>query len=176
MGLFRTQRSTAAVFCRIALAAVFIPHGMDKLVRFEPFGWEGPEAWVEEFTSLFTVSYVPEHYKVLLAQISGWVEIVAALSCVLGLLVRVTMLPLMINIATAAALTTVKNGFWFTHRLDGVPAPGFEYHLVLLLIALGLLIGGAGSYSLDRFIGGDEDDYYYYDDEEDEDDYAPGPV
>ena len=41
MGLFRTNRNWAAFYCRLAIAIIFIPHGMDKLVRYEPLGWEG---------------------------------------------------------------------------------------------------------------------------------------
>jgi putative oxidoreductase len=95
---------------------------------------------------------------------------------VFGLLVRAAMIPLLVNLGAAIALVTAKNGFWFNHRLDGIPAPGFEYHMVLILVCLGLLFSGAGSFSLDKLIGGDSDEDYYYEDEYEDEEPAPGPL
>lgn len=179
MALLKTHRNTAALFCRMALAAVFLPHGLDKLVRFEPLGWAGPEAWLQQFSMLVTATWIPEPWKVTLAQAVGWVEVTAGVSCVLGLLVRLAVVPLLIDLAGAIILVSGKNGYWIDHTIDGIPAPGFEYHLVLILVALGLFFSGAGSFSLDKLIAGDEDDEYDYLDEEElyeEDETAPGPL
>ncbi len=159
MGLFRTRRNWAALFCRIAIAAVFIPHGMDKLIRFEPLGWAGPEVWASAVTSLLSTELIPPDYKLILAQVSAWVEVVAGASCVLGLLVRLTVIPLIFDMVIAVVLVHVKNGFWIQHKLDGVAAPGFEYNLVLVLVCLGLLCSGAGSLSLDKLVAGEEHEY-----------------
>ncbi len=166
MAILRTQRNSAAFFCRVALATVFLPHGLDKLVRFEPLGWAGPEAWTTQFLSLFTVTWIPEPWKLTIAQSIAWIEVVAAASCILGLLVRVAMVPLILDLAWAIIFISGKNGFWFDHTIDGIPAPGFEYHLVLVLIALGLFFSGAGSFSLDKLIAGEDYEEYYYDEEE----------
>ncbi len=174
MAIMRTHPNTAALFCRLALAAVFLPHSLDKLVHFEPFGWAGPEAWAEKFAGILAVSWIPETWKQTLAQSVAWIEVVAGVSCVLGLLVRITMVPLLMDIAGSILLVSGKNGYWIDHTINGVPAPGFEYHLVLLLIALGLFFSGAGSFSLDKLIAGEDYEYYYYGDEEGEeaDDYT----
>lgn len=163
MGLFRTHRNWAALFCRIIIAAVFIPHGLDKLVEFEPLGWRGPLEWADTVGELLPSRYVPEKYVTIAAQASAWAEVVAGTSCVLGLLVRLCVLPLMVNIAMAIVLVHGKNGFWSDHTLDGVLAPGFEYSMVLLLVCLGLFFSGAGSLSLDKLIAG-EPDYEYEED------------
>jgi putative oxidoreductase len=176
MALIRTHRNTAALFCRIALACVFLPHGFDKLVHFEPLGWAGPEEWARQFSALLSVTWIPEPWKNTLAQAIAWIEVVAGISCVLGLLVRVAMVPLIMDIAGAIVLVSGKNGFWYDHTIDGVPAPGFEYHLVLMLIALGLFFSGAGSFSLDKLMAGEDYEDYYYEEEEDYEDIAPGPL
>ncbi len=176
MGLFRTNRNWAALFCRIAIAAIFIPHGMDKLVRYEALGWEGPEAWAAAVTKMLNFAFIPEAYKPILAQVSAWVEVVAAGSCVLGLLVRLAVIPLIGNMAVAIALVHWKNGFWINHTLDGIPAPGFEYCMAIILMCVGLFFAGAGSFSIDKLVGGEPeyDDYgdadYDYDDEDEYED------
>jgi putative oxidoreductase len=172
MAILRTHRNTAALFCRIALASVFLPHGLDKLVRFEPLGWAGPEAWANQFMSLVNVTWVPEAWKLTMAQSIAWIEVIAAVSCILGLLVRVAMVPLILDIAGSIILVSGKNGFWIDHTVDGVPALGFEYHLVLILIALGLFFSGAGSFSLDKLMAGEDYEEYYFAEEEEPEEEA----
>lgn len=173
MLFLRTQRNWAGFFCRIAIAAVFIPHGVSKLVKFEPLGWEGPQAWADTVLNLLQIVPIPEQYKLILAQTSAWVEVVAAGSCILGFLVRLCILPLIADQAFAIALVHGANGFWIDHKLDGVIAPGFEYNVVLIIVCLALLFSGAGALSLDRLIaGGPEYDEY----EEEEVEYEEAPA
>ncbi|MGB9690684.1 MAG: DoxX family protein [Candidatus Sumerlaeaceae bacterium] len=174
MAILRTHRNSAAWFCRIALASVFLPHGLDKLVRLEPLGWAGPEVWASQFLSLFAIPWIPETWKLTLAQAIAWTEVVAAVSCILGLLVRVAMVPLILDLAWTIIFVSGKNGFWIDHTIDGVPAPGFEYHLVLILIALGLFFSGAGSFSLDKLIAGEDYEEFYYEEEDDYEEQSPG--
>ena len=162
MGLFRTHRNWAALFCRIAIAAVFIPHGMDKLMVFPPFGWEGPEVWATKVIKLVDTSLVPADYIRIAAQASAWAEIIAGASCVIGFLVRLAVIPLMIDMGVAILLVHGKNGFWIQHQ----PGAGFEYNMVLILICLGLFFSGAGSISVDKLVDS-EPEYEYYDEDED---------
>ena len=168
MGLFRTDRNWAAFYCRLAIAIIFIPHGMDKLVKYAPFGWEGPQAWAETCSRLLNYSFIPVAYRPVLAQISAWVEVVAAVSCILGLLVRLCIIPLIVNMVVAIAAVQWRNGFWINHTLNGVPAPGFEYQIIIIVICLAILASGAGSLSIDKLVGGEPD---YYAEEEYEYDY-----
>lgn len=164
MGLFYTHRNWAALFCRIAIAAVFIPHGLDKLIAFEPLGWNGPEAWQEKVFELVNTKLIPDDYKVLAAKVSAWTELIAGISCVLGLLVRVVMLPLIIDMAGAIILVHGANGFWIDHKIDGQLAPGFEYNMVLILICVGVFFSGAGSISIDKLIAGEPEYDEYHED------------
>jgi putative oxidoreductase len=171
MGLFRTHRNWAALFCRIAIAAVFIPHGMDKLMVFPPFGWEGAEVWAGKVIKLVDTKLVPEEYIRLAAQASAWAEVIAGASCVLGFLVRLAVIPLMIDMGVAILLIHGRNGFWIQHQ----PGAGFEYNMVLILMCLGLFFSGAGSISVDKLVDG-EPEYEYYDEDDDIDEPAPGPA
>lgn len=168
MGLFRTQRNWAAFFLRAALAAVFIPHGLDKLIVFEPLGYLGPAAWEARLAEVIPGRYVQYEVIRYLGQAIAFVEVAAGLSFVLGFLVRLFAFPLLCSIGLQLALFSAGNGYWIDHKMDGVLAPGFEYHMVLLLGCLGLLYSGGGSASLDKLIAGDPD-YVDYDDEYDDD-------
>lgn len=161
MGLFRTRRNWAAFFCRVAIAAVFIPHGLDKLIRFEPLGWEGPEAWSLAISSMLNMNVINPQYKVYAAQASAWVELLAGVACALGLLVRLAVLPLIADMVVAIALVHARNGFWLNHTINGVLAPGFEYCMFIILVCLGLFFSGAGSFSLDKLVAGDPEGHEY---------------
>jgi putative oxidoreductase len=180
MGLFRTHRNYAALFIRLALAAVFLPHGLDKLVVYEPFGWEGPQAWEQQVRAMLDFPLVPDAYKPILAQVSAWTEAGEGAACLLGLLVRLAVLPLIGNMAVAIALVHWKNGFRINHTLDGVPAPGFEYCMVIILMCLGMFFSGAGSLSLDKLVASEPDYEEWesdeYDEYEEEWDEEPEPA
>jgi putative oxidoreductase len=171
MSLFRTHRNWAALFCRIVIAAVFIPHGLDKLLVFEPFGWTGPETWAKSVCALIKTEAIPMEYKLIMAQASAWAEVVAGVSCLIGFLVRLTVLPLIIDMGVAIMLIHGRNGFWIQHQ----PGAGFEYNMVLILVCLGLFFSGAGSISLDKLISSEPDYYDHYGDDDEYDEHAPGP-
>ncbi|MBX7244670.1 MAG: DoxX family protein [Candidatus Sumerlaeaceae bacterium] len=176
MGLFRTHRNWAAFFCRVALAAVFIPHGLDKLVKFDPLGWSGPEEWNLIVLGLMKFPWIPEQYQQYLhyaSQVSAWTEAVGGGLCVVGLLIRLAMIPMIINMAVGIALVHARNGYWSNHTLDGVLAPGFEYPMVLILIMVGLFFSGAGSMSIDKLVASEPDYHDYEFEDEYEDDYEP---
>lgn len=168
MPIIKTRHNWAAFFCRVIIAIVFIPHGLDKLVLFEPFGWRGPTEWATTVATLIDSHFadVPDNYKLLIAQISAWAEVVAGASCVLGLLVRICVTPLLADMAIAILFVHWPNGYWSNHTINHVPAPGFEYNIVLMLVCLALMASGAGSLSLDGLIsGGTREEYIEHPDD-----------
>lgn len=159
MGLLRTHRNWAALFIRIALAAICIPHGLDKLIKFAPLGYAGPDAWYSTLSSLLG-DLVTSDVKRYLAITSAYAELVCGISCVLGLLVRICVIPFIFNTFVAIVLVTGKNGFWVNNVVDGKAVVGFEYNLVLIIIAFGLMFSGAGTFSLDKLVAGEDEHYY----------------
>jgi putative oxidoreductase len=121
----------ALLLIRIALGAVFIAHGAQKL--FGAFGGKG----LEGFAPMIVKMGLPPVVATLVA--IG--EFFGGLGLLVGLLTRVAAFGPLISMAGAIVLVHGKNGFF---------APGgFEYPLVLLLASLAIVFGGAGSYSLD---------------------------
>ena len=79
MPIIKTKSNWAAFFCRVIITMVFLPHGLDKLILFEPLGWRGPGEWIASVSALLDAHFadVPESYKLFLAQASAWAEVVA---------------------------------------------------------------------------------------------------
>jgi putative oxidoreductase len=79
----------------------------------------------------------------LFALLAGLVEFFGGLALVVGLLTRPAALAVAVLMGVAMLGVHLPNGFFWT-------SGGYEYPLMWGLIALALLLGGGGRYSLDR--------------------------
>jgi putative oxidoreductase len=122
------QIDAALLFIRIASAAAFLYHG--SAILFGAFGGPGPRAFAG-----FMHAPVAVGYLVGLAQVFG------GLAVLFGFLTRIGAACLVIVMLGAIFLVHLPHGF-------DVSKGGYEYALTQLLIALALLVCGAGSYSL----------------------------
>jgi putative oxidoreductase len=122
---------------RIALGAILIPHGCQKL-----FGWFGG-AGLERFATIFAnIGYKPGLFWAIVV---GLTEALGGLLLALGLFTRPVALAILIFMLNAIYVTSAKGFFW--------TAGGFEYSLLIGFVALYFLIRGGGACSLDRKIG-----------------------
>ena len=80
-------------------------------------------------------------------------EFLGPLGLALGLLTRVVAFGLLCEMLVAIVRVHWPNGF-FMNWTGAQPGEGFEYHLLVIGMALTLLIVGAGSWSLDRVLTG----------------------
>jgi putative oxidoreductase len=125
------------VALRIALGAILIPHGCQKL-----FGWFGG-AGLARFATIFeNIGYKPGLFWVIIVALT---EALGGLLLVLGLFTRVAALAVLIFMLNAIYVTSAKGFFW--------TAGGFEYSLLIAFVALYFLIRGGGACSLDRKFG-----------------------
>jgi putative oxidoreductase len=121
---------------RLALGIVFFAHGAQKLLGwFGGYGWSG------------TMGYLTQTVH-LASPIAGLViilEFFAGIALILGFLTRPAALGIAIIMLGAAVKVHLPNGFFLDKG-------GVEYVFVLFLVALFLLINGAGTVSIDRLI------------------------
>jgi putative oxidoreductase len=122
---------------RIALGAILIPHGLQKL--FGAFGGMGFARNAELFDKL---GFTP---GIFWGTLVGCTELIGGTLLVLGLFTRFAAAAIVIFMIVGVK-TTSANGFFWTQG-------GSEYALLIGFCALFFLIRGGGVWSLDRAIG-----------------------
>ncbi|MBI4161484.1 MAG: DoxX family protein [Acidobacteria bacterium] len=139
---FRTDDGWTGLVLRVALGGVMLPHGAQKLLGW--FGGPGFSGTMEIFTGTLGLPWILA-FLVVLAESFG------ALGLILGFLTRLDAFGILCVMAGAVAMAHWPNGFfmdWFGQQAG----EGFEYHLLAMGLALGLLIGGGGRHSVDGAI------------------------
>ena len=132
-GLYNSVRDFAEPILRIALGAVLVPHGMQKLFgAFGGMGFAGNAALFER------IGY---HPGVFWGTLVGCTETMGGALLVIGLFTRPAALAVVIFMIFSIQFTSAKGFFW----LQG----GMEYSILILLVALAFLIRGGGEYSVD---------------------------
>ncbi|GFO64613.1 DoxX family protein [Geomonas paludis] len=135
-----TEDTASLTVLRLFLAVVMFPHGAQKVLGW--FGGPGFSATMDMFTGMMGIPYLFGLMAVL-------TEFVGPLLLIAGLATRVAALVLAGEMVVAAALVHLHNGF-FMNWTGKQAGEGFEYHVLVVGMALALLIGGGGRWSLDR--------------------------
>lgn len=138
----QTDDDVVGFVLRIMLALVFFPHGAQKV-----FGWFGGPGFVGQIQAFQQYLGIPPVLGVLaiLAEFLGPIALVA------GLFTRLAALGIMTNMVVAIFMIHLKFGFfmnWFGQQAG----EGYEYHLLVIAIALALIIKGGGRWSFDRYL------------------------
>ncbi|MBU5613151.1 DoxX family protein [Geomonas azotofigens] len=135
-----TENTASLAVLRLFLALVMFPHGAQKVLGW--FGGAGFSGTMDMFTKMMGIPYIFGLMAVL-------TEFVGPLLLVAGLATRVAALVLAGEMVVAAVLVHLHNGF-FMNWTGKQAGEGFEYHILVVGMALALLIGGGGSWSADR--------------------------
>jgi putative oxidoreductase len=137
----RTEKDAALTLLRLTLAGILFPHGAQHMLGwFGGYGFTGTHQWMTETLG----------FPSALAALAIVTEFLAPFALVLGLGGRIAALGV-IGLMVGAASTHVANGFfmnWFGALPAGVE--GFEYHLLVIVIALAIALRGSGAWSMDR--------------------------
>lgn len=111
---------------RVFIGVMIFQHGLDKLYNFQALSFTFPDIFgFGSYTSLMMVIFV---------------EFCCSLFLIFGLLVRITVIPMMISMAVA---------FFDVHDAT---FPAGELSFIYLIVLLILYIAGPGRYSLDYLI------------------------
>lgn len=141
--LLATSNDPVITAQRILLGIVFLPHGAQKLLGL--FGGYGFSATM----GYFEKSGMPA----LLAFLVIFTEFFGALGLLTGLLTRLSALAIGFEMLVAALTVHLHNGF-FMNWTGLQKGEGFEYHILVIAIAIALVIRGGGRFSLDGVIAG----------------------
>jgi putative oxidoreductase len=119
---------------RIIIGLLFIGHGTQKLFGwFGGYGLKGTGGWLE------SIGMKP---GVAMALAAGIAETAGGLMFAFGLWMPVAAVLLVATMLVSIVKVHGQNGLWVTQN-------GYEYNLVLIAIAVGGALIGAGDYSLD---------------------------
>ncbi len=139
---FRTQGTSQNLFIRVFLGTVIFPHGAMKL-----FGWFGGQG-VSATLNAFSQNY---HIPAALTLLVIVAESVGAIFLILGFLTRLCAFGILCDMIGAIILVHWPYGF-FMNWFGKQPGEGFEYHLLVIGISLGLMLTGGGTWSIDKKI------------------------
>lgn len=149
--LLATSDSVLDLTLRIALAAVFFPHGAQKVLGW--FQGQGLAATMAFFTEKLGIPAV-------FAALAIAAEFLGPIGLLFGFLTRIAAFALFVNMAVAVALVHAQVGFFMNWSGQHPPgAEGYEYHILALALALSVMVRGAGALSVDRALAGRQDRY-----------------
>jgi putative oxidoreductase len=140
--LFQTNDDVALLVLRVLLGLVFFPHGMQKLTTM--FGGYGFEGTMGFFTGKLGIPAVFA-FLAIMAEGLGWMGLIT------GLLTRVAAFGIAVNMAVAVYLLHFQSGF-FMNWFGTQKGEGYEFHILVVAIAIVLMLRGGGKWSIDKGI------------------------
>lgn len=138
--LIATDDSKVSMVARLTLGIVILPHGAQKLLGW--FGGPGFSGALDMFANYFGV---PAFLTVLIILAESF----GSLALIVGFLTRFCAFSIGLIMAGAIFIVHLPNGF-FMNWSGQQAGEGYEFHLLVIGLALALMIGGGGAASVDR--------------------------
>ena len=139
--LMQTHNDLALALARFILGIVLFAHGAQKVLGwFGGFGFSGT-------LNMFAKFGMPAG----LVYFVMFVEFFGGLSMLFGLLSRLAGFGIVALMLGAIFTVHLQNGF-FMNWMGNQKGEGFEFHLLVIAIAVLVMLRGAGALSLDRAI------------------------
>lgn len=130
------------LFARLGVGSVLFVHGLGKLLGVGPAAFPAPE-----FAMMLSGMGLP--VAIGFAYLVTFVEVLGGLGLVLGVLTRYFSIMAAIDMFAAMVLVHMSSGF-------AVSNGGYEFVLVMAMVALGLVFTGSGNYSVEeKFLDGE---------------------
>jgi len=140
LNLLGTDADWAVAIVRITLGVVFFAHGAQKMLGwFDGYGFTNT---MRTFTGQLKIP-APFALLVIVAEFFG------GLGLAVGLLSRLAAIGILATMAGAVLTVHLQHGL-FMNWYGDKKGHGFEYHLLAMVLALVVLVKGAGALSLDR--------------------------
>lgn len=140
--LLNTKDDLSITILRLTLGLVILPHGLQKV--FGWFGGYGFNGTMHFFTETMGIPYI-----FALLAILG--ESLGALGLIAGLFTRISAFGVGVTIAIGALMVHIPNGF-FMNWFGNQAGEGFEYHILVVGMAVALILAGGGRWSVDSLL------------------------
>ncbi len=151
------KNTLAPLLLRLALAAIFIYHGLNLVVGYTPdefvrhwldnnlnLDGGGANEWGATWMNAAAAKQQTQPPAAAVQMAVAWGELVGGLALVLGLLTRVAAVGLIIIMAGAIATVHWPHGF-------DLSKGGYEYNMLIVVVCLVLVLAGPGNAAVDRF-------------------------
>jgi putative oxidoreductase len=145
------MRAWGPFVLRLVVGAVFVAHGLPKLVPI--WGQGGPEAAAAFFDSLGLRPAMP------LALLTGVLETLGGAALILGAFTTYASLALVGVVAVSIWKVHAASGFFINWALAPGVGHGYEFNLVLIAALTSLALTGPGALSFDHRWARDEESW-----------------
>jgi putative oxidoreductase len=135
----QTNENTTATIIRIVLGVILFPHGAQKLL-----GWFGGYGFTGTMGFLTGTVGLPW----LLAFLVIIIEFAGALALIFGFATRIVAVGI-ISLFIGIIITAHSQNGFFMNWNGSLKGEGYEFHLLIIGMAIALLISGAGKWSVD---------------------------
>jgi putative oxidoreductase len=140
--LIATDNDRATTILRLVLGLIFFAHGAQKMLGW--FGGYGFSGTMGFFTGMMHIP-APFAFLAIAAEFFG------SIGLIFGFLTRIAGFGILSNMLVAIAI--IHHHFGFFMNWTGLQkGEGYEYHLLVIALAVYLMIRGAGAVSFDRLL------------------------
>jgi putative oxidoreductase len=142
--LLRTRNDWILTLIRVVAGGVMLPHGMQKM-----FGWFGGAGFSGTMHGFTQRGFAAPLVLLVIAA-----EFFGALGMILGFLSRIAAFGMAVDM-TVAAITVTSHFGMFINWAGKQKGEGMEFQFLMVAMALAIVIGGGGAFSVDRALAGD---------------------
>ncbi len=137
--IVHTNDHVSGILLRLTLGLVILPHGLQLLLGW--FGGYGFTGSMQYFTGVAGLPWVVSFLVIMLQSIGALLILAGA---------GVRLMAFSYIIMFIGMIVTAHSDYGFFMNWDGSQkGEGFEYHLLVIGLALLLLLNGAGKFSID---------------------------
>jgi len=138
--IFKTNNDWTGLVTRLTMGLILFPHGVQKMLGI--FGGYGFSGTMQFFTGMM-------HLPWLIGFLVIIIEFIGSLSLIAGFASRLWSVLVFIEMLGAVITTHLNNGF-FMNWAGTQKGEGYEFHLLIIGLALAILINGSGKFSVDE--------------------------
>ena len=140
--IFKPNNDWTGLVTRLTIGLILFPHGAQKMLgAFGGYGFGGTMGF---FTGTMNLPWLIGFLVIV-------IEFIGSLSLIAGFASRVWSALVIIEMLGAVITTHLNNGF-FMNWAGNQKGEGYEFHLLMIGLALATIINGSGKFSADEKI------------------------
>lgn len=139
--IFKTNNDWTGLILRLTLGLILFPHGAQKVIGW--FGGPGFNGEMQFFTQALHIPWLVG-FLVIFIEFAGAIALIAGLASRLWAAAIIGLFTGIIFVGQHA-----QNGF-FMNWFGNQQGEGYEYHLLVIGLALAVIVQGSGKFSVDK--------------------------